>query len=164
MTITHEQLRQLLNYEPETGVFTWRVTRNGRARKGSAAGRVHPQGYVHITLFNRTYSAHRLAWFYVHGEWPAGDLDHSNRVRHDNRIENLRLATRSQNAANRSIQSSSTTGVKGVRWHKRDKRWEARIEIGGHRKHLGQFTRIEDAAEAYRVAAKQHFGDFARAE
>lgn len=164
MTVTHEQLLQLLNYEPDTGVFTWRVTRNGISPKGSTAGRVDTKGYVQIKIFYREYSAHRLAWFYVNGEWPTGELDHSNRVRHDNRIENLRLATRSQNAANRALQSSSKTGIKGVHWHKRDRRWEARITVNGRRTHLGQFAHIEDAAAAYRVAAEQHFGNFARAE
>ena len=92
--------------------------------------------------------AHRLAWLYVHGEWPAEEIDHLNRVRSDNRISNLRLATQAENKQNTSLRRDSTSGHKGVSWHKRDKKWVAEIKLHGKKHYLGYFNNINDAIAA----------------
>lgn len=93
--LTAERLRELLSYDPETGWFTWRVTRssNGRADAGSRAGALRSDGYRHVTVDQHKYKEHRLAWLYMTGKWPEADLDHKNNTRDDNRFSNLRAAS-----------------------------------------------------------------------
>jgi hypothetical protein len=160
--LTAERLRELLDYDAESGVFTWRVSPALGVPKGATAGSTHHTGYIFIRFKKRNYAAHRLAWFYVHGEWPpAGiDIDHANGDRSDNRIANLRLATRSQNCANRRRQINNTSGVTGVR--KLRGKWMARIKIGGEYQYLGVFAQFQDAVTARNEAAAKHFGEFAR--
>lgn len=156
--LTQEKLKELLHYDPETGFFTWRVSR-GRSVAGSVAGYLHPSGYVNIRIKRGSYLAHRLAWFYVYGEFPVNQLDHINRARADNRIANLRLATRSENQQNRSKQRTNTSGVTGVNWHKQHGKWNAKIMTNGRRMCLGFFDTIADAAAA-RAAAKAKLHTF----
>jgi hypothetical protein len=158
--ITSDELLQLLAYDPQTGVFTWRVTMSSRAIRGAKAG-TRNGGYVQLKINKRIYQAHRLAWLYVHGEWPPEFIDHINGDPGDNRIENLRLATSSQNLANSRRRRDNAAGVKGVCWNKRDARWRAQIRINGKKTYLGSFTEIKDAAAAYRSAAEKHYGEFA---
>jgi hypothetical protein len=159
--LTAEQLRELLDYDPNTGEFVWRVATTNCVKAGQRAGSVAALGYVHIGLVGKTFRAHRLAWLYIHGEWPAKDLDHINGDKRDNRIANLRLATRPQNCANMGPHKGNKSGVKGVSWCTRDKRWIAGIRINGKRKHLGSFSSIADAAAVYERAASERFGEFA---
>lgn len=163
MTLTAEDLRRVLNYDPQTGAFVWAVAPNRRIRPGSSAGTPHSRGYVAIKVLGGLYLAHRLAWLHVHGEWPDQFIDHVNGVKNDNRIANLRLANCSQNAANSKRPANNTSGAKGVRWHVKDKKWHARIWVSGKQKHLGMFECLKDAAAAYERAAVEHFGEFARA-
>ncbi len=153
-------LRELLAYDPETGVFTWRV-RASNMPKGSVAGGLNGHGYILIWVRGRKYGAHRLGWLYTFGEWPPHEIDHINGARDDNRLANLRLATRAQNEANTRRSSRNTSGVKGVSWHKRTSTWRAHIVVNGKQKHLGHFTSINAAAAAYQTAAATHFGEFA---
>lgn len=148
------RLRELLSYDPETGVFTWRVSRkSGTAVAGAVAGTISDRGYVCIKIFGRKYRAHRLAWLHVHGLWPEYDVDHRNRVRHDNRIANLRAVTKAVNQQNRSdAHRNNKVGVLGVQ--RRRARYVARIQVGGDKKYLGSFKTIEAAQGAY-LAAKQ---------
>lgn len=157
-------LRKVLDYDPRSGVFTRRTGGRGVAA-GDVAGCLDKRrGYLLIRVGGRLYKAHRLAWLYVHGEWPPNEIDHVNCEKNDNRIANLRLATGSQNQANKRLQANNTSGAKGVSWLANRNKWKARIRINGKLKHLGHFERIEDAADAYRLAASFHFGDFGRAE
>ena len=158
--IDAETLRSLLDYSPVTGVFTWRVTRGGKAHKGDVAGAVNNLGYILITVDGATYRAHRLAWLYVYGEWPEQYLDHINCVRSDNRIVNLRLATLGQNQANRR----KTKGVlpKGVKKHR--KKFAAQICVDGKRMYIGVYATAELAHAAYCEAAQKAFGAYHRAE
>ena len=92
-TISAERLREVLDYNPETGEFTWKIATGRRVRVGGRAGTVSAKGYIVIKVFNINYQAHRLAWVHVYGVWPEKELDHSNRLRSDNSINNLRLST-----------------------------------------------------------------------
>jgi hypothetical protein len=146
-----------LSYDPSTGLFTWSesVGRFG----GNTAGWVARDGYVRIQINGRSYLAHRLAWLAVYGCFPGGILDHKNRIRSDNRIENLREASRPQNAQNSKLYANCPSGVKGVRQHTCGK-WHARITINKKQHHLGLFNTKDEAAAARSVAAAQHFGEF----
>lgn len=158
--IDADTLRSLLDYDPNTGVFTWRVTRNGKAYKGDIAGAVNNLGYILIYIEGKSYRAHRLAWLYVYGKWPEQYLDHINCVRNDNRISNLRSATLGQNQANRR----KTKGVlpKGVK--KSKKKFVAQICVDGKRRYIGIYPTAELAHAAYCEAAQKAFGAYHRAE
>jgi hypothetical protein len=157
-----ERLRDLLYYDKASGEFYWNVARRGIV-KGQLAGAIIQRGYKAICVDGVRYLSHRLAWLYVHGEWPQGELDHANGDTGDNRIENLRLATRSQNNANRNTLKATHSGVKGVSWcAKGNKNWRARIKCGCKERVLGYFATKEEAAEAYQRAASETFGEFAR--
>lgn len=159
--ITADELRALLDYDPETGVFKWRVNTSRKIRSGDTAGTTNERGYVRVGINKRMYAAHRLAWLHVHGLWPHDQIDHINGDRGDNRIANLRIATGSQNCRNTTCHRDNRSGVKGVTFEKRRRKWKAQILVSGRHRNLGCFDRIEDAASAYRAAAREHFGEFA---
>ena len=154
------KLKEKLSYNPDAGSFTWKV-KSGRQSAGSPAGSLWPSGYVGVRVGQKTYLAHRLAWAFVHGEWPSTDVDHINRIPADNRISNLRLATRSQNMANCGTRSTNTSGVKGVYWSKRKNRWIARVQKDGKHGWVGSFEHLEDAARAVKEAYVREFGAYA---
>ncbi len=151
--LSADQLRELLAYDCDTGVFTWRVTRTGTAIAGSVAGCIDNKGYRCILIHRKRYKAHRLAWLHVYGVWPSMDLDHINQVKDDNRIANLREATASQNMRNRPIFKNNTSGFVGVSLDKRAGKWTAKIRVNGRRDHLGYFHTAEAAHEAYQARA-----------
>lgn len=164
-----EALMARLSYDPETGVFTWlqkpetdRWSRTWNTRYAGKEAGASSHGYVSINIDGRLYLAHRLAWLFVCEEWPAVQIDHINGDRCDNRIANLRAATVRQNSWNAKRPAHNTSGFKGVRFHKRDKRYEAFIRVNGVAKALGYFATVEEAAQAYEAAARSHFGEFAR--
>jgi hypothetical protein len=162
--VTANELRRLLSYDPETGVFTWRVSKQGPgAKSGKVAGNKDPRGYVIIKISQRKITAHRLAWLYMTGSLPAGQIDHANGVCSDNRWSNLRLATPAQNLQNRRSHKNNKSGLKGVGFCKKSNKWHARICINKQQMHLGMFASPEEAHAAYCTAAKQYFGQFARA-
>jgi len=157
MTLTAERLRELLHYDPATGVFTRRIATGYRGchKAGSVCGSLDKsEGYIRIGVDGRDYWAHRLAWFYVHGVWPPHDVDHRDRIRHHNWIDNLRPATRSENLHNQVEPApGNKSGERGVFWEPRRKRWRATISIGNKNRHLGRFATLEEAKAAY-LAAK----------
>ena len=155
---------ECLQYEPSTGEFFWRESPRPNVLRGATAGSVRNGGYRRIFLAGRSYLAHRLAWFVVHGEWPSGPLDHINGNKSDNRIGNLRPCSLSENQANRTAPVTNTSGVKGVSWAKRKGKWIAKIQFGGKQTHLGYFQTIEAASAAYTAAAHRLHGSFARVE
>ena len=161
--LTAETVRKLLDYDPETGVFRWRVDASSRARKGMVAGWVKG-GYVMIKISGETYRAHRLAWLHVHSCWPPEHIDHANGNRADNRLANIRAATNSQNSANKSVQRNNDLGLKGVSFCKRSNRYRATISVKGRKSHLGYFKTPDEAHSSYCVAASRYFGEFARFE
>ena len=152
--VTADRLRELLSYDAETGVFVWLVDKSNRVRAGMKLGVRRGDGYVVCKVDGRRYYVHRLAWFYVHGQWPCDTIDHINGNPSDNRIANLRDVTRSVNAQNlqRAPRSNKASGLLGV--GAKGNRWQAHIKVGGKAKHLGMFAASEDAHAAY-VEAKR---------
>lgn len=154
--LTQARLKELLHYNPETGIFTWLVSTSNRAPAGYAAGSI-THGYVIITVDRRHYRAHQLAWLYVHGQFPSGLIDHINCDRADNRIQNLRAADHSLNARNRGVGKNSKCGVRGVHWSAQKRKWRAVITVNYQNIHLGLFDDLEAAKAARKVAEKEHF-------
>lgn len=157
--LTAEQLREILHYDPDTGVFTRRVSTARNVKAGDVAGYSNGDGYRYISVQNRLYKAHRLAWLYHYGNWPKDQIDHINRNRSDNRISNLRDVTNKQNHQNRSKSSNNTSGHPGVSWHKQKSKWVARITHNQKLIHLGYFSILEDAVAARKAAEKLYWGD-----
>jgi HNH endonuclease/AP2 domain len=161
--VTLQRVQQLLQYFPETGDLMWRVSRRGRGcGAGNIAGGVNKNGYRYVGIDGHLYFSHRIVWLIVHGEWPIPEIDHINGNKTDNRIGNLRVVTRSQNLSNRPKPRNNTSGVKGVCLHKPTGKWLARINARGISQHLGLFANIDDAAIAYKNAAFQLHGEYAR--
>lgn len=152
------RLKELVEYNPETGVFTNRIHSRNRT-KGRTLGCRTKAGYLHAKIDGKIYKLHRLAWFYVHGYWPPETVDHINQDKTDNRIANLRLATWGENTRYRKL-SSSREGYRGVR-SARNGKFEARIMTENIRESLGYFDTAEEAAKAYSEAAKKYHKEFA---
>lgn len=153
----------LVSYDPDTGLFTWLTYRGRRANAGSIAGtRTHKSGYVYIIIMGKRYAAHRLAWFMTFGSWPPHDIDHINGVRDDNRISNLREATRQENCRNSNVSKNNTSGCVGVKYLKRNKKWTAQITVNYTRLYLGIFSLKADAIAARKLAEQKYFGSFAK--
>lgn len=160
--IAELRLRALLNYDSETGIFSWRI-RNGKMIAGQIAGSTsHKFGYRYIVVKGHRIAAHRLAWLFVHGQWPSSVIDHINGNTDDNRIENLREATRQQNSRNARLCATNKSGFKGVSWDKRRNTWKACIQIDRKTKMIGRYADAKDAARAYEESALLHYGEFAR--
>lgn len=156
--LTQARLKSVVDYDPQTGVFTWRKTPKGPAC-GRKAGAINSDGYIQIKIDQRIYKAHRLVWLYVHGRWPDDLLDHINLVRADNRLCNLREATKSQNRMNVPALRHNRSGIKGV--FPKDGKWIARIGVDGKSIELGRFDSAEQASSAYAEASKIYHGDYA---
>jgi hypothetical protein len=154
--LTQSLLREFLHYEPTTGVFTWKVTKNNRLKPGAIAGSVRPGGYVNLGVAGRLYLAHRLAWLYIYGVWPEHQIDHINRNKSDNRIANLRDVTQSENVQNTLICSRNSSGYRGVGFDRKAGKWEAKIWHHGRKKWIGYYDNVKDAARAYASAAATH--------
>ena len=155
--LTQERLKELLDYDPETGVFTWKsIVFGSHMKVGSVAGSMYSNGYLRIKINGKDYRAHRLAWLYMYGCWPTNQIDHINRVRDDNRIANLREATNKENQWNRGKQKSSTSGFTGVSWHKKSGKWQSRIAVNKKVIQLGVFNTPEEAHAAYVRAKAEH--------
>jgi len=150
-------LKEHLSYNQETGIFTWIKSPGGNIKKDTQTGCKNKRNYVLIGIKGRTYFAHRLAWLFAYGTWPEQEIDHINKNESDNRLVNLRLATRNQNNQNRKQFSNNSSGHTGVRWHKKNKRWHAYIGISKKYIYLGSFKIIEDAVFARKKAEKEFF-------
>lgn len=156
-TLVH-RLRNALEYDEKTGVFVWKEpVRRGRIRPDRVAGCLSSSnGYIYIRLEGRLLAAHRLAWLYVHGEEPNGDLDHIDGVRTNNSIRNLRVASQVLNQQNlKRAKSHSASGILGVCLDKRRGKWKAEIKANKVRKFLGYFETAELAHDAYLDAKRR---------
>lgn len=169
-------LRRLLDYDPETGELRWKErpvwifknpqdhkTRKWNADKWNTrwAGRsalqaTHSEGYRSGAIFYKKYFAHRVIWAIVYGEWPEHDIDHLNGDRSDNRLENLRAVTRSENLRNQKMNTRNTSGATGVYWFGERNKWIAQIKIDGKMKHLGTFDDFDSAVMARKSANPEH--------
>lgn len=158
-SLTQERLKGLLDYNPNDGIFTWKHVIPGKS-VGRIAGSKDKDGYIQIQVDGRIYKAHRLAYLFMNGSFPDYLIDHRNTDPSDNKWHNLRNATNSQNLANMKVKSS---GVKGIWLCKITNRWRVQIQKDYKRFYLGRFNTQEEACAAYKAAAKQLFGEFARA-
>jgi hypothetical protein len=151
--LDQDKLKELLHYDPETGVFTWRVSRSN-VKAGTEAGFVHSNGYRYIKFQRKDLLGHRLAFLYMTGAWPEHHIDHINGHPSDNRWCNLRPVDRSANMQNqRKAQSHNRSGFLGV--YRNGSRWRAKIDLDGKRKHLGYYDTPEEAHEAYLKAKRE---------
>ena len=168
IALAAEHLRELLDYDPETGIFVWRYRAQSHASDGlpidrwntrwagTVAGSISAYGYQSIVVNYRRYPAHRLAFLYMTGAMPPHEVDHINGLRTDNRWNNLRLATSAANKKNMRRRKDNSSGVTGVTWAPHVSRWTARISIGGRRVNLGYFECLSDAHKARSEAEKRH--------
>jgi HNH endonuclease/AP2 domain len=159
--LTRARLRELLDYDPESGEFRWRKD-FPRVSAGDVAGCFDREGYRVISIDCRSYPAHQLAWFYMTGRWGRPMIDHRDGNRANNRLSNLRVATSSQNNANRPLPRHNTSGFKGVHFDRRLRKWKACICKDWRTKYLGVFPTPEAAHAAYVAAARKLHGEFAR--
>jgi hypothetical protein len=162
--ITQSELKELLEYNPDTGLFTWKKTVNSRAVIGSIAGWNINEGYIQISIYGKKYRAHRLAYLYMTGEWPKELVDHINQIKDDNRWTNLREATVSQNNINSKKQKNNKSGYRGVYWDSKNQMWRVQIKYKSKHRYLGRYTDIEHAAAAYNRAALELYGEFAETQ
>ena len=145
-------MKSKLSYCQESGLFTWLDPPGQKLKPGDLAGSVNGDGYVFIQLGGKNYRAHRLAWFFVYGEWPIGQIDHIDRDRSNNRISNLRLVTNQDNNKNKAKYLNNSSGCTGVTWRKDRCKWQARIGIDFKQKSLGFYNDFDDAVAARKKA------------
>lgn len=172
--ITQESLSQFLDYDPETGIFFWKERQNNHFKSirsmkmwnkrysKTVAGTVDTHGYIQIRINYKLYLAHKLAWLFCYGVYPNNQLDHINCNRKDNRINNLRLVTKFENAQNSKIRHNNKSGYKGVSWHQHVQKWTAQIQCNKKHIHLGYYATPEEAYAAYCKAAADLHGEYHR--
>jgi hypothetical protein len=155
--LTQKRLQELLRYDPSTGDFYWKVQTNPRALVGAKAGANSISlGYRSINLDKKTYKAHNLVWFYFHGTFPSNVIDHTNGIRLDNRIENLRDVSQQQNTWNlQGAKRNNKCGYLGVDWKPERKKWRAQIRMNQKKQLLGYFDTAEEASAAYQLAKQK---------
>jgi HNH endonuclease len=158
--VTPEEVRRLFDYR-EDGQLVRKVSTSSNARAGDVAGYINSEGYREIRINGQRHYAHRLIFLYHHGRWPEGEIDHASGVKSDNRIENLREATNSQNQANKSKLCTNTSGYRGVSFHKASGKWRTQIKSGGKIRHESYWDNKKQAHIAYLRGASKLFGDFA---
>ena len=159
--LTQKELKELLHYNPDTGVFTWLVNR-GPNKAGNVADNTTKKGYTRFLVGGSNYQSHRLAWLYMTGEWPRKGIDHINGVKDDNRWVNLREATQRQNLYNRESIKGSSSKHKGVYWAKWAKKWVVKARSPVKLLHLGYSDCEHEAGLVYNQFALKHHGEYAR--
>ena len=156
--LTQKKLKEILDYDVETGNFLHKRAGSNRIKKGSIAGCIsylnndYAKKYNQISIDNKIYRAHNLAWLYVHGVFPSGEIDHINGNGLDNRITNLRDVTKQENQRNKRLSSSNKSGISGVCWSKKQEQWQSHISNEGKQKHLGFFDDFFEAICARKSA------------
>jgi hypothetical protein len=156
-----EEIRKLLHYCPKTGIFTWKQKRGGKATQGMRAGTTGSRGYEMIALHKTRFRSHRLAFALVTGRWPTNEIDHINGDTSDNRWDNLREATRSQNMQNIGARKTNITGIKGISWSKGKGKWHARTRDGEKEIHVGYYDTLQEAALAVKNKREELHGNYA---
>jgi hypothetical protein len=158
--MTQQELKDLLHYDQDTGIFTWLISR-GSIKSGKKINN-SIFDYTNIKINKKSYRAHRLAWLYIYGYIPINQIDHINGNKSDNRLCNLREVTNQQNQFNSPIRKDNKSGVKGVHWHKKQNKWVANLHINGKAKQLGSFDNLEEAKKVINEARLLHHGEFSR--
>jgi hypothetical protein len=158
--ITQIELKKLLDYNQDTGIFTWKVSR-GKAKINGVAGTKRKDKYIQIAINKKHYLLHRLAWLYVNNNFPEF-IDHINGDKSDNRICNLRKVNSSQNMHNSKLNIKNKSGIKGISWNKNRNKWEARVCINYKNKFIGYFDDIKLAELLINKARIELHGNFAR--
>lgn len=158
-----DTLRETFTYEPETGLLRWKTKSANRIEIGSIAGSKNRRGYIVVGMKGKVYLAHRICWALYHNEQlsPDVEIDHIYGIRDDNRITELRKATRNEQGYNGKLRSTNTSGHRGVIYYKARQKWVASITVGGRSIHLGYFEEIEDAIAA-RLKAEQENNIFVK--
>lgn len=159
--LSPSEIQERLSYSSETGCFTWKQP-GKKVVVGARAGTVKPHGYEVIGLGYDQHYSHRLAWLFMTGAWPIGQVDHINGDRADNRFANLRLASHAENQRNRGLQRNNQSGTAGVHWAARESRWIAKIKLNGKTAQIGIFTSRNAAIAARKAAEQAMFGKFTR--
>ena len=164
--ITVKQIKERLNYDPNTGILTWKsVVRYSNRRIGQQAGRVNSLGYRQVELLGKKRKATNLIWYMQTGVYPSEKIiDHKNRIKSDDRWENLRESTWAQNQANTGIRSDNTSGYKGIHYCKNINKWRATLQYNKKKVHIGYFDNKKTAARHYRKAAIKYYGSYACTE
>lgn len=152
--ITQERLKQLLHYDPDTGLFT-RIQSYYKTRIGKFVGTVDARGYIVISVAGKPMLAHRLAWLYVYGAFPPAHLDHINGDTQDNRLVNLRSTTAKQNVENQKLHKNNKTGYRGVCYHEQSNKYRAYIKHNRKQIYIGSFDTAEEASAAYKKAQNE---------
>lgn len=160
--LTAQELRVALHYDPATGIFEGPHRRTGKIGPIGSVNPTRPIGYVAISIRSRSYLAHRLAWLYVHGEWPAAHLDHINGNPADNRIANLRECTARENLANARLVNTRSSVRRGGCYDQRTRKYRAYVRVNNKHHELGYFVTAEDAVAARVEAEQRLYGEFAR--
>ncbi|HDL6945010.1 TPA: HNH endonuclease [Yersinia enterocolitica] len=164
MQISHQFLTEVLCYSQSTGVFTYKIQR-GQSSPGDRAGYLHCSGYRHVGFCGKQYKEHRLAWFYIYGVWPRGDLDHINGISDDNRVCNLREVNDSLNSLNKHWGATQNKAqFRGVSKHQTERgkpKWRVRVTVGGKRIPIGNFHSLDDAIAARVAAENKYYGEYA---
>lgn len=150
--LTQEILKKYLSYDPNTGLLVWIIPLAYRHQPGDIAGSLDSSGYLRVSIFNRNYWVHRIIWLHYYGVWPTYEIDHINRIKSDNRIDNLRDVLPTMNQRNRSVSTNNTSGYSGVSYISQSLRWRVQIQVDGKRLHIGTFHSKEQAIEARRKA------------
>jgi hypothetical protein len=145
--LTQKRLKELLHYDPETGIFRWRVKHTNRVKIGDIAGWENDE-YIIMNIYSEPYKAHRLAWLYMEGYLPEHEVDHRDRIKDNNKWENLRHVSHQCNMRNKVVYKNNKSGVTGVSWHKAEKKWMSYITIMRKLIHLGYFVNLKEAAQA----------------
>jgi hypothetical protein len=160
--ITQEELRQAFDYNEKVGDLCWKYRPANNVKVGVPVRAKNTDGYYHVGFKRKVYTVHRIIWMLVYGEWPDAEIDHVNCDKNDNRLENLRLATKGQNQSNSHKRDGFTSLYKGVCWNDRSKKWRAQVTHDNKVVYLGEFTNQEDAHEAYCRVASGLKGEFVR--
>ncbi len=145
-----------MHYNPDTGLFTRLVANSTAVKVGDIICAKNTDGYMRTRINGKLYNVHRLAWLYMTGSFPEKDIDHQNHKRNDNRWNNLRSVSRTENQKNRSMSHNNTSGFVGVSFYLKNSKWRAQITINGKRKHLGYFVEKIDAIKARKKANKKY--------
>lgn len=155
--LTVERLKEVLRYEPETGLFWWKVKTSKRTNLTKPAGSNHNAGYYKIGIDGNVYLSHRLAWLYMTGKWPEYDIDHINGNKKDNRIENLRDIPHQMNGGNRRIlNKNNTTGSQNIYFDKYRCKYVVEMYVAGKKKHFGRFDSLEEATSMATEMRRKH--------